>query len=133
MALLKIMVFWKWDIRDYGRYLMVRAANMKLTVDDESAILIADAGFMYAAKMSGQAMEAIGGTGDTLTGIVAALIGAGIEINEAAGMAARVNRLAGHSAEPTPATQIMDIIERIPAALVQVLDQKANISENRHV
>ena len=78
-------------------------------------------------------MEAIGGTGDTLTGIVAALIGAGIEVNEAAGMAARVNRLAGHYAAPTPATQIMDVIEQIPAALVQVLDQKANISRRRHV
>jgi len=80
-----------------------------------------------------EAMEAIGGTGDTLTGIVAALIGAGIEVNEAAGMAARVNRLAGHYAEPTPATQIMNIVEQIPAALVRILDEKANISGIRHV
>ena len=80
-----------------------------------------------------EAMEAIGGTGDTLTGIVAALIGAGIEINEAAGMAARINRLAGHYAEPTPATQIMDIVRQIPAALAQVLDRKENLWESRHV
>ena len=37
-----------------------------------------------------EAMEAIGGTGDTVTGIVAALIGAGIEVKEAAILAARV-------------------------------------------
>lgn len=198
------------QIKDYGRYLMVRAANMKLTVDKETLIianvsgggcpdvpylgrkdggpnrillaigdmpvrpvLIADAGFMYAAKMSGQSpeydlftpdvgelafladeaaphpfytrgfilhdehripdliarayahenapryllvkgkidylanregiqttiqepsMEAIGGTGDTLTGIVAALIAAGKEVSEAAISAAQANRWAG--------------------------------------
>lgn len=80
-----------------------------------------------------EAMEAIGGTGDTVTGIVAALIGAGIEVREAAILAARVNRLAGHYARPTPATQVMDIIEHIPAALVQVLDEKAIMSGHRHV
>jgi ADP-dependent NAD(P)H-hydrate dehydratase / NAD(P)H-hydrate epimerase len=69
------------------------------------------------------AMEAIGGTGDTVTGIVAALIGAGIAVKEAAILAARVNRLAGHLARPTPATQVMDIVRHIPAALEQVLKQ----------
>ncbi|MFH1954634.1 MAG: NAD(P)H-hydrate dehydratase [Pseudomonadota bacterium] len=67
-----------------------------------------------------EAMEAIGGTGDTVTGIVAALVGAGIEVKEAATMAARVNRLAGHYARPTPATQVMEIIKHIPAALADL-------------
>jgi len=67
------------------------------------------------------AMEAIGGTGDTVTGIVAALIGAGIDVKEAATLAARINRLAGHHARPTPATQVMDIISQIPEALTRVL------------
>lgn len=80
-----------------------------------------------------EAMEAIGGTGDTLTGIVSALIAAGIGINAAAGMAARVNRLAGHYAKPTPATQIMDIIRHIPAALTQVLDHEAEPRESINV
>jgi len=71
-----------------------------------------------------EAMEAIGGTGDTVTGIVAALIGAGIEVKEAAVMAARVNRLAGHYAGPSPATQVMDIIRQIPAALAEVLGER---------
>lgn len=64
-----------------------------------------------------ESMEAIGGTGDTLTGIVAALCAAGISVKEAAGLAARTNRLAGSYARPTPATQVMEIIRYIPEAL----------------
>jgi hypothetical protein len=67
------------------------------------------------------AMEAIGGTGDTLTGIVAALIAAGYAIPAAASLAARINRVAGHLAQPTPATQVMEIIRHIPSALELVL------------
>jgi len=62
-------------------------------------------------------MEAIGGTGDTLTGILSSLIASGMSIEQAAPLAARANRLAGHMANPTPATQIIEIIEHIPAAL----------------
>jgi hypothetical protein len=31
--------------------------------------------------------------------------------------------LAGHYAKPTPATQVMDIIQLIPAALAQILSE----------
>ncbi len=64
-----------------------------------------------------ESMEAIGGTGDTLTGIVTVLIASGMDIKEAAIVAARVNRLAGSYAHPTPATQVMEIIQFIPEAL----------------
>jgi NAD(P)H-hydrate repair Nnr-like enzyme with NAD(P)H-hydrate dehydratase domain len=57
-----------------------------------------------------EALEAIGGTGDTLTGIVSALLASGMEIVRSAVLAARANRLAGHYANPTPATQIMEIM-----------------------
>jgi hypothetical protein len=67
------------------------------------------------------ALEAIGGTGDTLTDIVAALIDAGREVGDAAVMAARTNRRAGDLAQPTPATQVKEIIRQIPAALTEVL------------
>ncbi|GAB6905785.1 conserved hypothetical protein [Desulfosarcina cetonica] len=67
------------------------------------------------------AMEAMGGTGDTLTGLVAALAASGMPIDRAAILAARANRLAGQWANPTPATQIEAIVEQIPAALKQVL------------
>ena len=62
-------------------------------------------------------LEAIGGTGDTLTGIVSALIYAGFSPKEACILGARVNRLAGYLAKPTPATQIAEIIKYIPKAL----------------
>lgn len=75
------------------------------------------------------AMEAIGGTGDTLTGIVTALIAAGIEVREAAVIAAQVNRLAGSFAKPTPATQVIEIIRHIPEALEEVLDKNKVIRE----
>ncbi len=68
-------------------------------------------------KPAEKSMEAIGGTGDTLTGIVTALIASGMDIREAAIVAARVNRLAGFYAQPTPATQVMEIIQFIPEAL----------------
>jgi len=64
-----------------------------------------------------EAMEAIGGTGDTLTGIVGTLSAAGMNILEAAVVAARTNRLAGSYAHPTPATQVAEIIRCIPEAL----------------
>ena len=76
-----------------------------------------------------EAMEAMGGTGDTLTGIVAALISSGMEIEEAAVIAAKVNRLAGSFAKPTPATQVMEIIQHIPGALEEILHKDEVIRE----
>ncbi len=64
-----------------------------------------------------EALECIGGTGDTLTGIVAALIHSGMAFPDAALLAARVNRLAGKLTRPTPATQVSEIIRSIPEAL----------------
>ncbi|MBN2570099.1 MAG: sugar kinase [Deltaproteobacteria bacterium] len=66
-------------------------------------------------------LEAIGGTGDTLTGIVSVLIDSGMPIEKAALAAMKINRIAGHYACPTPATQIIEIIRYIPQALHDVL------------
>jgi len=74
-----------------------------------------------------EAMEAMGGTGDTLTGIVAALIESGMEISKAAIIAAKANRLAGYYARPTPATQVIEIIHRIPEALEEILLEEENL------
>lgn len=71
-----------------------------------------------------EAMEAIGGTGDTLTGIVSALIASEKDIDKAAILAAQANRLAGQYARPTPATHITDIIHYIPKAVREVLSQE---------
>jgi ADP-dependent NAD(P)H-hydrate dehydratase / NAD(P)H-hydrate epimerase len=71
-----------------------------------------------------EALEAIGGTGDTLTGMVSALIAAGFDIVSAATLAARVNRLAGALAQPTPATSVQDIARHIPAGLAKLLSRE---------
>ncbi|HDG97252.1 MAG TPA: sugar kinase [Desulfobacterales bacterium] len=80
-----------------------------------------------------ETLEAIGGTGDTLTGIVAALIGTGMEIRKSAIIAAHVNRLAGYYANPTPATQVMEIIRHIPEALEKILEKREEIHEQNAV
>ncbi len=68
-----------------------------------------------------EAMEAMGGTGDTLTGLVAALAASGLDIAKASIIAAQTNRLAGHYAKLTPATQVVELIRALPAALEKTL------------
>ncbi len=82
------------------------------------------------------AMEAIGGTGDSLTGLLTALCGAGFKPMEAAVLAARANRWTGRYAAPTPATQVAELIDKIPQALSALLDgdlkEKAHGKTPRH-
>ena len=67
-----------------------------------------------------EVLEAIGGTGDTLSGIATALIYKDVSIDQACFFASRVNRIAGKLTDPTPATQIGEILQHIPAALREV-------------
>ncbi|UCG55319.1 MAG: sugar kinase, partial [Dehalococcoidia bacterium] len=59
-------------------------------------------------------LEAIGGTGDTITGLVSAFIHAGYKPHQAAVLAAKTNRMAGKYAKPTPATKVKDVINQFP-------------------
>jgi hypothetical protein len=63
------------------------------------------------------ALEAIGGTGDTISGMIGAFIAAGYAHRDAAIMAAKANRRAGQIAKATPATKIRQIVSALPAAL----------------
>ncbi len=63
------------------------------------------------------AMEAVGGTGDTLTGIVSALMHSGRRVDEASFLAAGINRMAGQLCDMKPDTQISALIDMIPDAL----------------
>jgi NAD(P)H-hydrate repair Nnr-like enzyme with NAD(P)H-hydrate dehydratase domain len=65
-------------------------------------------------------MEAIGGTGDSLTGILSALISTGYSKVEACITAARINRLAGALAKPEPSTPVSEIIKKFPAAIKEI-------------
>lgn len=82
---------------------------------------IADSGRIVAsvAEPLWEPMEAIGGTGDTLTGILAALCAARHDPLDACLLAALTNRWVGHIARPTPATQIGKLVGVLPEALVE--------------
>jgi NAD(P)H-hydrate repair Nnr-like enzyme with NAD(P)H-hydrate dehydratase domain len=73
------------------------------------------------------ALEAVGGTGDTITGLVSALVHAGLELQEAAIVAARSNRMAGKFAEATPATRVRQIIGQYHAVFREYLCQWSEI------
>ena len=61
-------------------------------------------------------LEPIGGTGDSVTGIVSALLAADFPMREACRKAARANRLMGQLAAPTPASSIADLLLHLPKA-----------------
>lgn len=98
---------------DASRYLLVKGACDFVATKDGILSVIEEPVV--------EAMEAIGGTGDTLTGMASALIAHGMEVAQACKMAAMANRLAGKLADPSPATQIGRIIEKIPEALEKLL------------
>lgn len=68
------------------------------------------------------AMEAVGGTGDTLTGIASTLIQSGETIENACYRAAIINRMAGEYCKIMPDTRIPKLINKIPQALKFVMD-----------
>jgi ADP-dependent NAD(P)H-hydrate dehydratase / NAD(P)H-hydrate epimerase len=65
------------------------------------------------------ALEPIGGTGDTITGLVSALVYAGLEPKDAAIYACRTNRMAGLLVKPNPATKVKEIIDQFPIVAKQ--------------
>ena len=72
-------------------------------------------------------LEAIGGTGDTITGLLSALVYAELEPDEAAIIAARANRMAGKYAAVTPATRVGQIIAQFPSVFKDYLCQWSNV------
>jgi NAD(P)H-hydrate repair Nnr-like enzyme with NAD(P)H-hydrate dehydratase domain len=62
-------------------------------------------------------LEPIGGTGDTITGLVSGLVYAGLAPKDAAIFACRTNRTAGLLIRPTPETKAKEIIDTFPSVL----------------
>jgi len=73
------------------------------------------------------ALEPIGGTGDTITGLVSAFTYAGMEPHEAAIIAARANRMAGKYAQVTPATKVSQVIAQLPFVFKDYLCQWSGV------
>jgi NAD(P)H-hydrate repair Nnr-like enzyme with NAD(P)H-hydrate dehydratase domain len=61
-------------------------------------------------------LEPIGGTGDTLTGIVSALAASGVEMPVACTAALKINRNMGLLAQPTPASSVAELLVFLPSA-----------------
>ena len=66
-------------------------------------------------------MEAIGGTGDTITGMSAAFLAAGLEAHQACILAAKSNRMAGSCASIGPASSVTELIAELPATFTKHL------------
>ena len=77
---------------------------------------------LYAlAEPDVPALEPVGGTGDTVTGIVTACLAAGMPMEEACPLAMRLNRIMGERARPTPASPIADLVRHLPEAAKRCL------------
>jgi hypothetical protein len=68
-------------------------------------------------------LEPIGGTGDTIAGMISALVSAGYDPCVATIVAAKTNRMAGKFANPKTRTKICEIITQIPKVFDQYLDK----------
>ena len=90
---------------------------------------VVDGGDIVAtvAEPNVPALEAVGGTGDTITGLVAAFVYAELELHEAAIIAARSNRMAGKFAQATPATRVRQIIGQFHAVFKEYLCQWSGV------
>lgn len=90
---------------------------------------VVDGGDVVAtvAEPNVPALEAVGGTGDTITGLVSAFVYAGLDPHEAAIVAARSNRMAGSLAQATPATKVRQIVSQFPAVFKQYLCQWSEV------
>lgn len=102
--------------RNAARYLLVK--GLKDLVADETGVID------EISEPCVENMEPVGGTGDSLTGLVSSLIASGFPIDKAASVAARANRYMGFLANPTPAFSIAECLKFLPEALERVVDNK---------
>jgi len=87
-------------------------------VKGEKDLIVKDGNIIASvSEPSIEAMEAIGGTGDTLVGILGSLIETDFPFEKASVLAAKINRIAGKLAHPTPATSVSEIVKFIPKAI----------------
>lgn len=98
---------------DAARFLLVKGACDRVVREGQVVHEIASP--LVAA------LEAIGGTGDVVTGLVTGLLASGMDMERACFVAARAGRLAGALARPTPATQVAELLPFLPEALQKVL------------
>ncbi len=95
--------------KNAARHLMVKGASDYVVRDDTVLFTV--------SEPSIEAMEAIGGTGDSLTGIITAYLMAGFSIPAACHKGAQANRNLGLLANPTPAFSVADLLPYLGKAM----------------
>jgi len=105
-----------------------RNAARLLLVKGETDYVVRDGDILaIITKPDVPELEAIGGTGDTITGLVSAFAYAGLELHEAAIIAAKANRMAGEFACVTPATRVRQVIDQFPSVFKEYLCQWSGV------
>ncbi|MCL2707125.1 MAG: sugar kinase [Dehalococcoidia bacterium] len=102
-----------YDHGDAPRYMIVKAPVDHVVVEGKTVATINDPNV--------PTMEPIGGTGDTITGEVSALISSGMDVVEACIAACKINRTTGELVQPAPDTTIAQFIPFIGEAAKKVL------------
>ena len=105
--------------KNAARHLMVKGASDYVVQDGRILSTVSRPGW--------EAMEAIGGTGDSLTGIITALLMAGHSIPDACVTAALVNRYLGVLGRPSPAESIADLLPCLGQAMQEAMTELQNI------
>jgi NAD(P)H-hydrate repair Nnr-like enzyme with NAD(P)H-hydrate dehydratase domain len=100
---------------DAPKYMIVKAPVDHVIVDGKVA------GVINTPNVP--SLEPIGGTGDTITGEVSALIASGMPVVDACIAASKINRVAGELANPIPATTIAHFIPHIREAVLKVVQK----------
>jgi NAD(P)H-hydrate repair Nnr-like enzyme with NAD(P)H-hydrate dehydratase domain len=95
-----------YEQRNAAKLLLVKGAVDYIVEDGEILTIISEPEIPE--------LEAIGGTGDTITGLVSAFVHAELELQDAAIIAAKSNRVAGRLAQATPATKVWEIVSQFP-------------------
>ena len=100
--------------KNAARHLMVKGAKDYVVRDDVVLSTV--------SEPSVESMEAIGGTGDSLTGIITGYLMAGYEIPRACHLGALANRYLGLLANPTPAFSVADLLPCLGQAMDRALE-----------
>lgn len=107
-----------------SRVLLIKGATDYI-VDGGTVVAIVD-------EPAVPALEAIGGTGDTITGLASAFLAAGFDAVDAAICASRANREAGLAMQATPAMRAADLVARLPEVLERNLERWREYSKAEH-
>jgi NAD(P)H-hydrate repair Nnr-like enzyme with NAD(P)H-hydrate dehydratase domain len=102
-----------WERGGSPRVLLVKGAVDHVAVEGEIVATV--------AEPCVPELEPIGGTGDTITGIAAALVAAGFPTVDAAVCAARANREAGRRMGARPDHRATDLVAQLPGVLAERL------------